>query len=139
MIRPRPPRHVICIALMLMSLLFAQALGYLHGIAHVGWPAGTVRSTIDESWFDAGEVAQSDASTVAVASTSDDDRGQSHEAHGAHHSCEAYDAATLSAAMHLDFPVPPLLPPTRMLALWQAFASWDAPVIRYFSPRAPPR
>lgn len=124
------------IAMLVMSLLFAQGMGFLHGIAHAGWPVGTVHSLIDESLFDEGDEHPQLASTAFG-----DEQPTQPAAHSgdAHHSCAAYDAATLSAGVHFDFPLPPLLPPARMLALWQAFASWDAPFVCHFSPRAPPR
>lgn len=132
----RCSRSAACITLLVVSLLFAQALGLVHSIVHAGWQPGQVHSLIDESLFDYGE----DHAPAVSSKTSDgkaaDGKPAAHN--DAHHSCVAYDAATLAAAMHFDFPLPPLLPPTRVLALWQAFASWDAPVDCYFSPRAPP-
>ncbi|MBO9538855.1 hypothetical protein [Herbaspirillum sp.] len=129
-------RRSAFIALLAVSLLFAQAMGFLHGIAHAGWPGGAVHSLIDESLFDEGDEHPQYPQFASTASG-----GQEQAVHGgdAHHSCAAYDAATLSAGVHFDFPLPPLLPPARMLALWQAFASWDAPFVCHFSPRAPPR
>ncbi|MBB5393676.1 MULTISPECIES: hypothetical protein [unclassified Herbaspirillum] len=128
----RSTRCSAFIALLVVSLLFAQGLGFLHGIAHAGWQGGAVHSLVDEALFDEGDDHRQLSSAAPGdphASTHGDDP---------HHSCAAYDAATLSAGMHVDFPLPPLLPPARMLALWQAFASWDAPFVRHFSSRAPP-
>ncbi|OWY26506.1 hypothetical protein [Herbaspirillum robiniae] len=130
----RSMRSSIFIALLAMSVLFAQMLGFVHGIAHAGWQPGAVHSLIDESLFDYGD-AQEDA--VADAKQTGPQSGQ--HAHDLHHSCAAYDAATLSAGVHFDFPPLPLMPPVRVLALWQAFASWDAPLNCHFSSRAPPR
>ncbi|MBP0599149.1 hypothetical protein J8I26_13600 [Herbaspirillum sp. LeCh32-8] len=131
---PRSMRPSVFIAVLAMSLLFAQMLGFVHGIAHAGWLPGAVHSLLDESLFDYGD-AQEEAE--AHAPGKQEQAGQ--HAHDLHHSCAAYDAATLSAGVHFDFPPLPLLPPVRVLALWQAFASWDAPVNCHFSPRAPPR
>ncbi|MFJ3047440.1 hypothetical protein ACIPEN_16560 [Herbaspirillum chlorophenolicum] len=129
----RSTRCSAFIALLVMSLLFAQGMGFLHGIAHAGWQSGTVHSLINEAWFDEGD----DRHQLSSAA-SGDKHPVAHDG-DLHHSCAAYDAATLSAVMHFDFPLPPLLPPARMLALWQAFASWDAPFVCHFSSRAPPR
>lgn len=129
----RPTRRFAFIAMLAMSLLFAQGMGFLHGIAHAGWPGGAVHSLIDESLFDEGD------EHPQLASAASGDKQAAAHSGDAHHSCAAYDAATLSAGVHVDFPLPPLLPPARMLALWQAFASWDAPFVCHFSPRAPPR
>lgn len=119
------------IAVLAMSLLFAQMLGFVHGIAHAGWSGNAVHSLIDEALFDYGE----DHAQAAA----DGKQAAGEHAHAEHHSCAAYDAATLSAGVHFDFPPLPLLPPVRVLALWQAFASWDAPLNCHFSSRAPPR
>lgn len=129
----RPARSQIFVTLLVMSLLFAQALGLVHAIAHANWQGSSVHSLVNEALFDEPREA-------TVAHHADD--GSDHvSAHGAehHHSCEAYDGATLAAMMHFDFPALPLLPPIRVLALWQAFASWDAPVNCPFLSRAPPR
>lgn len=130
---PRSLRPPALIALLAVSLLFAQMLGFVHGIAHAGWQPGAVHSLLDESLFDYG-----DDHLEAVADGKDDGQPGQH-VHDLHHSCAAYDAATLSAGVHFDFPPLPLLPPVRVLALWQAFASWDAPLNCHFSSRAPPR
>lgn len=128
----RSMRSPALVAILAMSLLFAQMLGFLHGIAHAGWQPGAVHSLLDESLFD-----YQDGPDVANANAQQGKPGE--HAHDLHHSCAAYDAATLSAGVHFDFPPLPLLPPVRVLALWQAFASWDAPPPCHFSPRAPPR
>jgi hypothetical protein len=54
------------------------------------------------------------------------------------HSCVAFDAAAVADAIHLPPFVAPLLASTHVLALWVAFNSWDAPLVRHFSSRAPP-
>jgi DnaK suppressor protein len=50
-------RSFTVIALLAMSLLFAQMLGFVHGIAHAGWAPGTVHSLISDALFDEGEKA----------------------------------------------------------------------------------
>ncbi|HZW23399.1 hypothetical protein [Noviherbaspirillum sp.] len=54
------------------------------------------------------------------------------------HSCAAFDAAAVADAIHLPPFAAPLQASTRILALWAAFASWDAPPVLHFSSRAPP-
>lgn len=132
---PRFQRHSVCIAVLALSLLFAQMMGFVHGIAHAGWQSGAVHSLIDESLFDYGE----DHAAEADDADGKQDGQSGQHAHDLHHSCAAYDAATLAAGVHVDFPPLPLLPPVRVLALWQAFVSWDAPPNCPFSSRAPPR
>jgi len=142
--RLRSLRSVNVIALLVMSLLFAQMLGFVHGIAHAGWAPGTVHSLISNALFDEDDDHDAPAASAGTnAGTSADatdttDTGGVH-AHDLHHSCVAYDAAALSAGVHFDFPPLPLLPPVRLLALWLAFASWDAPLNCHFHSRAPPR
>ncbi|MCI1006354.1 MULTISPECIES: hypothetical protein [unclassified Herbaspirillum] len=131
--RLRALRSSTVIALLAMSLLFAQMLGFVHGIAHAGWAPGTVHSLISEALFDEGEEAHAELAAA------DGQPAHHHHAHDLHHSCVAYDAAALSAGAYFDFPPLPLLPPVRVLALWQAFASWDAPLNCHFFSRAPPR
>ncbi|WP_238540897.1 hypothetical protein [Herbaspirillum sp. YR522] len=132
----RPVRTQIFVTLLVMSLLFAQALGLVHAIAHANWQGSSVHSLVDEALFD-----EARASPAAHHDVDGMDRADLASAHGGahHHSCEAYDGATLAAVMHFDFPSLSLLPPVRVLALWQAFASWDAPVNCPFLSRAPPR
>jgi hypothetical protein len=129
--RLRSPRSFTVIAMLAMSLLFAQMLGFVHGIAHAGWAPGTVHSLISDALFDEAEPTS--------VSTAQDAHVHGPHAHDLHHSCVAYDAAALSAGVHFSFPPLPLLPPLRVLALWLAFSSWDAPLNCHFSSRAPPR
>lgn len=134
----RSSRSVVLVTVLVMMLLFAQGLGYLHGIMHAGWQPGAVHSLIDESIFDYGDSDSHQGKAITQADGGGDaDHAAAHDEH--HHSCAAYDAATLGASVHFSFPPLPLLPPPRVLALWQAFASWDAPFICHFSSRAPPR
>ncbi|MFL9927382.1 hypothetical protein PQR62_24120 [Herbaspirillum lusitanum] len=144
-------RSLAVTATLVIALLFAQMLGLAHSIVHAGWAPGAVHSLLDESLFDYGESndaheleAPAAAAAVAVTGSADaaSDPAAAHaSAHDGdhHHSCVAYDAATLAASVHIDFPLPPLMPGTHVLALWQAFASWDAPFVCHFFSRAPPR
>jgi hypothetical protein len=54
------------------------------------------------------------------------------------HSCVAFDAAAVADAISVPPIVTPPVAGTRVLALWTAFASWDAPPNLPFSSRAPP-
>jgi len=54
------------------------------------------------------------------------------------HSCVAFDAAAVADAMTLPSFVAPALTGATVLALWAAFASWDAPPVLHFASRAPP-
>ncbi len=135
--RLRSLRRFNVIALLVMSLLFAQMLGFVHGIAHAGWAPGTVHSLISNALFDEDDDHDAPAATAGSSVDGADTSGV--HAHDLHHSCVAYDAAALSAGVHFDFPPLPLLPPVRLLALWLAFASWDAPLNCHFHSRAPPR
>ena len=137
--RRRSGRMGLALALASM-LLFSQWLGLLHGIAHAGWPeqtqvspaASTVASSVAS--FHAALFNYFDADAVHPAD------GKHHAAHEKqHHSCAEYDAAAGAAGIHVGFFSPPLIPGAQVLALWQAFASWDAPAVCHFSSRAPPR
>jgi len=112
-------------------LLFSQWLGLLHGIAHAGWPEqahASIRASANAALFNYADSA--DDSIVA----------KHHAAHEkTHHSCVEYDAAAGAAGIHAGFFSPPLILGTQVLALWQVFASWDAPAVCHFSSRAPPR
>jgi hypothetical protein len=55
------------------------------------------------------------------------------------HSCQLFDATALAAVLHTPPYSSVALPGVQVLALWSAFASWDAPFICHFSSRAPPR
>jgi hypothetical protein len=136
----------IAVWLLLLSLQLMQVLGLAHGIAHAGWPPAAARDTqerVNAALFnyiddDASVDAAVDrprpgSSDVAVKTTGAE---RSHGRH--HHSCVEYDAAAGTAGVHVDFFAPPPMPGISVLALWQAFASWDAPFVRHFSSRAPP-
>ncbi|WP_231502504.1 hypothetical protein [Herbaspirillum sp. RV1423] len=134
--RPTPPsgcRTAWVLALSL-ALLFSQFLGLAHGIAHAGW-AGSIdrpgHAAFDAALFNYVDDADDDLDDV------DGKQGAGHGKH--HHSCVEYDAASGATGIHAGVFSPPLIPGVRVLALWQAFASWDAPAVCHFSSRAPPR
>ncbi|MFJ9535243.1 hypothetical protein [Herbaspirillum sp. NPDC101396] len=132
--RSRSGRMGLALALAAM-LLFSQWLGLSHGIAHAGWPGQEHVSSVAS--FNAALFNYVDVGTANSASSAD---GKHHAAHEkSHHSCVEYDAAAGAAGIHAGFFSPPLIPGTQVLALWQAFASWDAPAVCHFSSRAPPR
>jgi hypothetical protein len=116
-------------------LLFSQWLGLLHGIVHAGWPEQAQASPA--ATFSAALFNYVDVSADKAPNPAD---GKHHAAHEkTHHSCVEYDAAAGAAGIHAGFFSPPLIPGAQVLALWQAFASWDAPAVCHFSSRAPPR
>jgi hypothetical protein len=132
--RSRSGRMGLELALAAM-LLFAQWLGLLHGIAHAGWPEQAQASSVAS--FNAALFNYVDVSSEKVVNSAD---GKHHAAHDKlHHSCSEYDAAAGAAGIHAGFFSPPLIPGAQVLALWQAFVSWDAPAVCHFSSRAPPR
>lgn len=98
-------------------MLCAQWSGLHHRIEHSGLPHAAVAAT----W-------------QAVADL--DHQPADHE--DAHHSCVLFDGLTLADGGALLPPQLPLLPGTRVLALWTAHASWVTPPLCHFSPRAPP-
>jgi hypothetical protein len=106
-------RNRIPLALLLaVALVFAQWQGLAHRIAHTQW---------------------SQAQTYHTGSTGGEKDSSFH------HSCDAFDAATVGDSIHPAPFVTPVLTSTRVLALWLAFISWDAPCSPYFSSRAPPQ
>jgi len=97
------------VVILMMVVLFAQWIGLRHGIVHAGLQHSTVSVTQTDS--DSGD---------------------------AHHSCIAFDAAALADSISPGAYLAPFFTSARVLALWTAFASWDAPFSYYFSSRAPP-
>lgn len=94
----------------MIAVLFAQWMGLDHRIKHAVWP---------DSVASIGQIDSDDSN--------------------AYHSCIAFDAAALADSISLNPYLAPLLTGTQVLALWAAFASWDAPFSIYFSSRAPPQ
>ncbi len=142
-------RRIVLVAFLLVAVLFAQSLGLMHAIIHAGWES-TTPSALEALFDDAEDVSArpvhdyNDGGADAKIQkhnhrdiSIDDAKGQ--HVHGHHHSCIDYDAVTLAGSMVATLPSLPLLPGTHVLSLWQAFASWDAPFICYFSSRAPPQ
>jgi hypothetical protein len=112
----RSPMQSARIAILVaLALLFAQWVGLTHRISH----------------------AQLQAQEYSSATRSGDDSSSGNDG-SAHHSCAAFDAATVGDLVHLAPFIAPLLTSAHMLASWAAFISWDAPLTRYFSSRAPP-
>ena len=110
--RTRSTRYVIALLLML-TMVFAHWQGLAHRVAH--------------AWLLPSAALDGAASGPAVP----DQKIVSH-------SCLAYDAATVAPALHTPPCTTQALPAARVLALWTAFDSWNAPFTPYFSSRAPP-
>ncbi len=96
--------------MLMIAMLFAQWTGLDHRIRHAALP------------YSVASFGQID---------SDDNN--------AYHSCIALDAAALADSISPNPYLAPLLTGARVLALWAAFASWDAPFSIHFSSRAPPQ
>lgn len=109
--------HKALASLLVLALLLAQWSGFNHRIVH-GAGQGS-----------AGYASVSRALSAAAATDSGD---------SLHHSCLAFDAAALAATIHSAAFAGPLLPNVHVLALWIAFASWNAPFTCHFLSRAPP-
>lgn len=105
------------VLLTLCCLLAAQWLGLGHRIAHAGWQFGGPAQVFKTGAADSERQSQTADPT---------------------HSCAAFDAATLPAALSTPPYLAPLLPGTAVLALWTAYASWQQPFHCHFSSRAPP-
>lgn len=111
--RPTGTRIVTALAVM-VALLFAQWLGFAHRISHA-------------------QLQQMQQQFSAASQTDNNDDGNS-----VHHSCAAFDAATVGDTVCIAPFIAPLLASAQVLALWAAFISWDVPVVPWFSSRAPP-
>lgn len=106
--RSAPGLRTAVTALLMAALLFAQWAGLAHRVDH-----GPLASLHADS---------ADGSTPEEGS----------------HSCVAFDAAAVADAISLPpFAAPPMTG-AKVLALWTAFVSWDAPPALPFSSRAPP-
>lgn len=110
--RLRSARLVI-VMMLTLAMVCAHWQGLAHRIAHASQHVAMAG--------DPGMHASSPSDTKAVP-----------------HSCLAYDAATVSPALHTPACTTAVLPAGRVLAQWAAFASWNAPFTPYFSSRAPP-
>lgn len=102
--------------LLLAALLLGQWAGLQHGIEH----------------------ADSKKNQFLAISPSDlapsQDEGQPY----AKHSCLLFDAASAADSIHAAARGVFLLPATYLTVAWTSCTSWDAPLFRHFSPRAPP-
>jgi hypothetical protein len=119
------PRHFI--ALLIVVVLFAQWMGMRHRIEHAGWINNHAPTALAFS-LDVDE--QNDAQDTAKISSQVGSKS--------HHSCALFDGTALADTVAI---IPLTLPPpacAKVLALWLAFTSWDAPLTRFFSSRAPP-
>lgn len=110
--RIRSARFVIVLMLTL-AMVFAHWQGLAHRIAHA---SQHISSTADASR----------------------DGSLGSDVKAAQHSCLAYDAATVSPALHTPPCTTAAIPADRILAQWLAFDSWSAPFAPWFSSRAPP-
>ncbi len=97
--------------LLVVAILSSQWAGFAHRIAHASY--------------------KQQAGMSAVVITHGVDKS-------IEHSCLLFDAATLASSIDTSPYTPRILPSATVLALWQAFASWDAPLLCHFSSRAPP-
>jgi hypothetical protein len=109
----RTPRKHASVILLVMALLLAQWSGLAHSINHAY--LGGIQAII----------------SLAVDSNHTDDTSS-------RHSCVAFDAAAVADTLHVTGYAASAFASARTLALWVAFASWDAPLICHFSSRAPP-
>jgi hypothetical protein len=110
-------------ALLAIALLFAQWSGLAHSIVHAGWQNAPFASVGPDRLASLGP--------DRLASVG---KGKA----DLHHSCQAFEAATIAATIHTTPLLVPALPSAQVLALWRAFASWDAPHHCNFLSRAPP-
>jgi hypothetical protein len=111
-----------CFAAVLIALvLFAQWMGMNHRIEHADLVNG--RHTVLH--VAASQTANADLPVEYAGDKS--------------HSCTLYDGVALADSAPPLFFLPVLQTGVRILALWAAHASWDAPLLCHFSSRAPPR
>ena len=110
-----PFKHKYLAIFLIVALLAAQWMGVVHRIVHAkGWPTSQSVSTAAAQTFTASWGDQ------------------------VNHSCAAFDAAAVGAALTGPCLAVAIVPNTHVLALWVAFAFWQAPHISHFSSRAPP-
>ena len=111
-------------ALLTIALLFTQWLGLWHRVVHAD---RLTAQNVSTTTFNTTSVARKPFTRSVDGSGADN------------HSCAAFDAATLADLLDLPHPrAKAVQPGTALLALWVAFASWDAPLAHFFSSRAPP-
>lgn len=107
----------LCFAALLVALvLFAQWMGLRHRIEHADW--GSIQH----------HQMEERGTSVAELEYAGDKA----------HSCILFDGMALADGAPL-LPFSPVLQTSvRVLALWAAYISWDAPLLCHFSSRAPP-
>jgi len=110
--RIRSSRYVI-VLMLTWAMVFAHWQGLAHRIAHA-------------------------SQHISLTADAPKDGSNGADLKAAQHSCLAYDAATVSPALHTPSCTAAAIPADRILAQWVAFDSWDAPFTPYFSSRAPP-
>jgi hypothetical protein len=112
-------------ALLAIAVLFAQWMGLRHRIEHA-------------DRIDTQHVAQTLNNTSSISTTGTTPDTAAEYTGDKSHSCALYDGVALAdSAPALPF-IPLLQTSVQVLALWAAYASWDAPFLRHFSSRAPP-
>ena len=109
-----PRRHKALAIFLIVALLATQWVGLKHRVVHGSGSPSTKSSNKTASSF--------------VVNWDDQ----------VNHSCAAFEAAAVAAAVATPCFTLPVVPNTHVLALWVAFASWQAPHISHFSSRAPP-
>lgn len=126
------------IAMVLMGvLLCAQWLGHWHRVAHGNGLSAFASAAQASIGMDA--IPSVHAEAERHTSVGSDDHGSEDASKSDHrHSCSLFDAATLASIVHSTPFELPLITSVRVLALWTAFISWQAPVTCHFSSRAPP-
>ena len=110
-----PSKHKYLAIFLIVALLAAQWMGVVHRIVHA------------KGWSTSQSINNSSAPSYTV--TWGDQ---------VNHSCAAFDAAAVGSALTVPCLAVAIVPNTHVLALWVAFASWQAPHISHFSSRAPP-
>lgn len=110
-----------CFAAVLIALmLFAQWMGLKHRIEH---------ADVIDGHHAVLQVAAQVAGTDQPVEYAGDKS----------HSCTLFDGVALADSAPSLFFLPVLQTGAKILALWAAHASWDAPLLCHFSSRAPPR
>ena len=115
-LRPRATSLANALAgVLVFALLSAQWAGLSHRIEH-------------------NDRMQHQHAATSAATSQQQEEPHNHE----HHSCIAFDAATLSATLHSVACMAPYLPNTHIAMPWIGFLSRTAPLRLHFSSRAPP-
>ena len=114
------PRATALAILLAVSLLCAQWIGLVHRVVHDGG-----LQTLSRTLYSSANATGKPGTSALWSDTF-------------HHSCAAFDAATLGAAIDSPPFVVPVLPNLHVIASWIAFRSWEAPFRCHFSSRAPP-